>query len=162
MPTGDAYSSGHLVPSLWDLHMFYLLRPILFRTCLYFTGLWSSNIPRYFLDFASSLISSNHFVLVFVGTPASSTALYHWLSKQHHVASDSQPISCRIFCTSSLNMLLAKALLCLSRSSLAISNVRPQRLPLLDSVTFHHDSGLIYPIILMPLEHHLALLFTSR
>ena len=34
MPTGDAYSSGHLVlsesPSLWDLHMFYLLRPIPF------------------------------------------------------------------------------------------------------------------------------------
>ena len=30
MPTGDAYSSGHVVPSLWDLHMFYLLRPILF------------------------------------------------------------------------------------------------------------------------------------
>ena len=30
MPTGDAYSSGHLVPSLWDLHMFYLLRQILF------------------------------------------------------------------------------------------------------------------------------------
>ena len=49
---GDAYSSGHLVPSLWDLHMFYLLRPILFRTCRYFTGLCSSNIPRYFLDFA--------------------------------------------------------------------------------------------------------------
>ena len=36
----------------WDLHMFYLLRPILFRTCRYFTGLCSSNIPRYFLDFA--------------------------------------------------------------------------------------------------------------
>ena len=52
MPTGDAYSSGHLVPSLWDLHIFYLLRPILFRTCRYFTGLCSSNIPRYFLDFA--------------------------------------------------------------------------------------------------------------
>ena len=51
MPTGDAYFSGHLVPSLWDLHMFYLLRPILFRTCRYFTGLCSSNIPRYFLDF---------------------------------------------------------------------------------------------------------------
>ena len=30
MPTGDAYSSGHLVTSLWDLHMFYLLRQILF------------------------------------------------------------------------------------------------------------------------------------
>ena len=52
MPTGHAYSSGHLVTSLWDLHMFYLLRPILFRTCRYFTGLCSSNIPRYFLDFA--------------------------------------------------------------------------------------------------------------
>ena len=53
MPTGDAYSSGHLVPSFWDLHMFYLLRPILFRTFRYFTGLCSSNIPRYFLHFAS-------------------------------------------------------------------------------------------------------------
>ena len=52
MPTGDAYSSGHLVPSPWDLHMLYLLRPILFRTCRYFSGLCSSNIPRYFLDFA--------------------------------------------------------------------------------------------------------------
>ena len=31
--------------------MFYLLRPILFRTCRYFTGLCSSKIPRYFLDF---------------------------------------------------------------------------------------------------------------
>ena len=51
MRTGDAYSSGHLVPSLWDLRMFYLLRPILFRTFRYFTGLCSSNIPRYFLDF---------------------------------------------------------------------------------------------------------------
>ena len=30
MQAGDADSSGHLVPSLWELHMFYLLRPILF------------------------------------------------------------------------------------------------------------------------------------
>ena len=30
MPTMNAYSSGHLLPSLWDLHIFYLLRPILF------------------------------------------------------------------------------------------------------------------------------------
>ena len=43
MPTGDAYSSGLLVPSLWDLHMF---------LSLFFSGLCSSNIPRYFLDFA--------------------------------------------------------------------------------------------------------------
>ena len=42
MPTGDAYSSGHLVPSLWDYHKFYLLRPFLslnlslfFRTLLF-------------------------------------------------------------------------------------------------------------------------------
>ena len=62
MPTGDAYSSGHLIPSLWDLHMFYLLRPILFRTCHYFTGLCSSNIPRYFLDFAFDL-----FMMPFTG-----------------------------------------------------------------------------------------------
>ena len=56
MPTGDAYSSGHLVPSLWDLHEFYLLRPILFRACRYFTGLCSSNIPWYFLDFTFDII----------------------------------------------------------------------------------------------------------
>ena len=30
MPTGDAYSSGYLVPSIWGLHMFYLMRSILF------------------------------------------------------------------------------------------------------------------------------------
>ena len=64
MPTWDAYSSGHLVPSLWDLRMFYLLRPILFRTCRYFTGLCSSNIPRYFLDFAFILKSSHCFTTV--------------------------------------------------------------------------------------------------
>ena len=52
MSTGDAYFSGHLVPSLWNLQMFFLMRPILFRTCRYLTGLCSSNIPRYFLDFA--------------------------------------------------------------------------------------------------------------
>ena len=52
--TGDAHSSGHLVPSLWDLLMFYLLRPILFQTC-YFSGLCSSNIPRYFLNFPLNL-----------------------------------------------------------------------------------------------------------
>ena len=30
MPTAEIFSSGCLVPFLWDLHMFYLLRPILF------------------------------------------------------------------------------------------------------------------------------------
>ena len=45
----DAYSSGHLVPSLWDLHMFFLLRPILFRTCRYFIGLCSSMLLQYYM-----------------------------------------------------------------------------------------------------------------
>ena len=36
MLTGDAYSSGHLVPSLWELHMFYLLGPILFSELVIF------------------------------------------------------------------------------------------------------------------------------
>ena len=63
MPTGDAYSSGHLVESLWDLHMFYFLRPILFQTCRHFSELCSSNIPRYFLDFAFKWhISCFHFM----------------------------------------------------------------------------------------------------
>ena len=48
----------HLVPSFWDLHIFYLLKPILFRTCRYFTGLCSSNIPRYSLDIAWSNVKS--------------------------------------------------------------------------------------------------------
>ena len=30
-----SHYSGHLVPSLWDLHMFYLLRPILFPNLLF-------------------------------------------------------------------------------------------------------------------------------
>ena len=54
--TGVACRQGVLTPpdtfGTW-MNMFYLLRPILFRTCRYFTGLCSSNIPRYFLDFAS-------------------------------------------------------------------------------------------------------------
>ena len=72
MLTGDAYSSGHLVLSLLDLHMFYLLRPILFRTCRYFTGLCSSNIPRYFLDFTCSNIYTQTKV------------------KQHHIFSETR------------------------------------------------------------------------
>ena len=36
MASGNAYSSGHLVPSLLDLHMFYLLREILFPNLSYY------------------------------------------------------------------------------------------------------------------------------
>ena len=78
MPTGDAYSSGHLVPSLWDLHIFFLLGPILFRTCRYFTGLCSSNIPRYFLDFASS---HNRLLYKIVQKIAMVNQLFHYPTK---------------------------------------------------------------------------------
>ena len=61
IPTGDAHSSGHLVPSFWDLHMLYLLITILFPNLSLFSGLCSSNIPRYFLDLA---LGSNHYGLV--------------------------------------------------------------------------------------------------
>ena len=53
MLTGDAYSSGYLVPShfgtcicstCWDQSFS--------RTCRYFFGYCTSNIPRYFLDLA--------------------------------------------------------------------------------------------------------------
>ena len=59
MPTGDAYSSGHLVPSLWDLHMFYLLRPILFpNLSLFFCTMHfkhSSVLSRFCLLFYISI-----------------------------------------------------------------------------------------------------------
>ena len=58
---GVARRQGTLTPPetwsrpIWDLHMFYLLRQILFRTFLDFSGLChrTSNIPLYCLDFAS-------------------------------------------------------------------------------------------------------------
>ena len=55
--TGVACWQGTLIPPgtfsrpIWDLHMFYLLRPILLPN-LYFFGLFTANIPRYFVDFA--------------------------------------------------------------------------------------------------------------
>ena len=62
MPTGDAYSSGHLVPSLWDLHMFNLLRPILFpnlslflRTMLFE---YPSVLSRFCFDTFTSVVNS--------------------------------------------------------------------------------------------------------
>ena len=59
MPAGNAYPSGHLVPSshfgtylcsnCWDqIH----------RTCHVFTRLFTSNTPGYFLDFACSISES--------------------------------------------------------------------------------------------------------
>ena len=55
---GVACRQGTLTPpDTWsrpilDLHMFYLLRKILFPNLSLFSGLCTSNIPRYFLDFA--------------------------------------------------------------------------------------------------------------
>ena len=54
MPTGAAYSSGHLVPSLLDLHMFHLLRPILFRT------------GRYLSDYALRISLGTFSILPFI------------------------------------------------------------------------------------------------
>ena len=52
MPTRDAYSSGRLIPSFLGLAYVLLVETNpFFRTC-YFSGLCSSKIPRYFLDFA--------------------------------------------------------------------------------------------------------------
>ena len=49
--------------------MFYLLRPILFRTCRYFTGLYSSNIHRYFLDFAYMIECQCFYFDLYPATP---------------------------------------------------------------------------------------------
>ena len=55
--TDEACWQGTLTPPdtwsrpIWDLHMFCLLRPILSGT-IFFSALFTSNIPRYFLDFA--------------------------------------------------------------------------------------------------------------
>ena len=38
MPTGDAYSSGHLVRSLWDLHMFLIVETNSFSELVIFPG----------------------------------------------------------------------------------------------------------------------------
>ena len=66
MQTGDAYSSGHLVPSLWDLHIFYFLRPIVFpnlslffRTMLSKISIWKVtkiqfNFALWFIDWMSN------------------------------------------------------------------------------------------------------------
>ena len=57
--TGVACRQGMLTPTepgpvLWDLHMFYLLRPTHFPNLSWFFGLCSSNIPRYFLGLCLS------------------------------------------------------------------------------------------------------------
>ena len=61
-----------------------------FRTCRYFTGLCSSNIPRYFIDFALSLIkfpqwtysfNYHHFVCKTRMLPAATKSQYGKISK---------------------------------------------------------------------------------
>ena len=52
MLTGDAYSSGHLVPSHFRLAYVLHVETNLFpELVVMFFGLFTSNIPRYFLDF---------------------------------------------------------------------------------------------------------------
>ena len=76
MPTGDAYSSGNLVPSLLDLHMFYLLRPILF--------------PNLSLCFRTMLFEYPSVLsrLCFVSPSSTSLILYHFgvrMLKKHMI-----------------------------------------------------------------------------
>ena len=52
MLTGDAYSSGHMVPSHLGLAYFPLVKTNPFPELVLFSGLITPNIPRYFLDFA--------------------------------------------------------------------------------------------------------------
>ena len=63
--TGVACWQGTLTPPdtwsrpIWDLHMFYLLSPILFpNLSWFFSGLlvFTLNIPRYFFDFAPNVL----------------------------------------------------------------------------------------------------------
>ena len=61
MPTGDAYSAGHLVTSLWTCICFTCWDQSFFRTFRYFSGLCSSNTPRYFLDFALNCKNNREF-----------------------------------------------------------------------------------------------------
>ena len=56
MPTGDAYSSGHLFRSHLGLAYVLLVETNSFPNLSLFPGLCSSNLPRYFLDFASNYL----------------------------------------------------------------------------------------------------------
>ena len=57
MLTGDDYSSGHLVPSHLELAYVLLVETNPFpKLVVIFSGLFTSNIPRYFLDFALSRV----------------------------------------------------------------------------------------------------------
>ena len=52
MLTGDAYSSEHLVPSRFGLQYALLVETNPFLELVMFSGLFTLNILRYFLDFA--------------------------------------------------------------------------------------------------------------
>ena len=63
MLTGDAYSSGHLVPSHLGLVYVQLVEINPFPELIFFPGRFTSNIPRYYLEFAysNSLIDMKNF-----------------------------------------------------------------------------------------------------
>lgn len=104
-----------------------------------------------------SLMSSSHSIRLTTGTPASWIALYHCLIRRHHSAHMMETHFLKQFL---LNVVLAKALLCLSLSSFTISSDNPHDLPLPDSAAFHQASFLMF-ISLILLEQHLTLLFTK-
>ena len=58
MLTGDAYSSGHLIPSHLGLAYVLFVETNPFpELVVIFSGLFTSKISRYFLDFASQKFS---------------------------------------------------------------------------------------------------------
>ena len=65
MPTEDAYSSGHLVPSHLGLACSTCRDKSFSRTCPYFSGLCTSNMvsPPYFLDFEYKVHGPGHKVI---------------------------------------------------------------------------------------------------
>ena len=76
MPAGNAYPSGHLVPSpflgpclcsnCWDQ---------IPRTCHFFTRFFTSNTPGYFLGFASSILNTHSLTSVFTAEDTQSEKL---------------------------------------------------------------------------------------
>lgn len=107
-----------------------------------------------------SLISSSHSFRLSTGTPASSIALCHCLIRRHHSASWCKPISWSNFCVPWLNVVLAKAFLCLSLNYFTISSDNPHDLPLPDSAAFHQASFLMF-ISLILLEQHITVVYEN-
>ena len=80
----DAHSFGHLVPFNLDLHMFCLLKPILFLNLLWSFGIRILTIPNYFFDFhlrkdKTTTLSQNRTVPKIPGKVLLHSFVQNWL-----------------------------------------------------------------------------------